>query len=178
MFVARRTFIATGAAVTAAGLLAGVAGAKFTPAWSYLSKPLRTQLAAKTGGVLYLPARTPLFYRYHGGAAVKSGVLTVTFRNRVRVREGLWRWTKQTFVWQVRPLAHGSNCRSWAPVTQTFQVDGNKVYASDANGGEAWRCVTDKHGKGHVLVARYGAKFAPVGYAIVVASGLDVSGRR
>ncbi len=160
-----------------AALLAGVAGAKITPAWSYLSKPLRTQLAAKSGGTLYLPARTPLFYRYRSGANVTNGILSVTFTNRVRIRQGLWRWTKQTFVWQVMPLPSGTACSDWAPRTQTFQVDGNKVFGSDANGGEAWRCVVDKHGMTHVLAALHGAKFAGVGYAIVVASGLDVSGR-
>lgn len=178
MLTGRRTLVVLGAVVLAAALLASVAGAKVTPAWSYLSKPLRTQLAAKSGGTLYLPARTPLFYRYRSGAKVLNGVLTVTFTNRVRIRQGLWKWTKQTFVWQVRPLAKKVACIDWAPRTQTFQVDGNKVYGSDQNGGEAWRCVVDRYGKSHVLVALLGGpKFAPVAYSLIVASGLDVSGR-
>jgi hypothetical protein len=166
------------AAVVTAGLLAGVAGAKLTPAWSYLSKPLRTELAAKSGDVLYLPARTPLFYRYRSGAKVSRGVLSVTYTNRVRIRQGLWRWTKQTFLWQVEPLRAGTQCVDWAPFVKSYQVGGNKVLWSDAKGGEAWRCVLDKHGKSHVLVASHGTKIAAVGLAIVVASGLDVSGRR
>ena len=177
MFATRRTLAAAGAALTVAALLAGVAGAKVTPAWSYLSKPLRTQLATKSGGTLYLPARSPLFYRYRSGAKVTGSVLSVTFTNRVRVRQGLWQWTKQTFLWQVRPLPANTACLDWAPFVQSYQVDGNKVLWSNANGGEAWRCVVDRHGKGRVLVASEGPKVAPVGLAIVVASGLDVSGR-
>jgi len=167
-----------GATLVAFALLAGTATAKITPAWSYLSKPLRAELAAKSGGTLYLPARTPLFYRYRSGAQVRNGVLSVTFTNRVRIRQGLWRWTKQTFLWQVKPLASGRDCASWAPVAQTFQMSGNKVYGSNEDGGEAWRCVVDNHGKSHVLVASQGgAKFPLSGYGFVVASGLDVSGR-
>jgi len=178
VFATRQPLIALAAAAIGAVFLAGVATAKITPAWSYLSKPLRTELAAKSGGVVYLPARTPLFYRYRGGAKVTDGVLTVTFTNRVRIRQGLWRWTKQSFLWQVRPIARSRDCTTWAPVAQTFQMSGNKVYGSDANGGEAWRCVVDRHGTAHVLVASHaGARFPLAGYGFVVASGLDVSGR-
>ena len=161
---------------TVAVVAVGSARAGFTPAWSYLPAPLRATLAAKEGGTLFLPARTPLFYRYRSGAAVVNGKLSVTFTNRVRIRQGLWKWTKQSFQWEVLPLAKGAACRSWATVAQTFQVDGNKVYGTDDAGGAAWRCVVDRDGKSHVLVARDG-KLAGVGLAIVVASGLDVSSR-
>ncbi len=163
---------ALAAVVSAAGARAG-----FTPAWSYLPAPLRATLAAKQGGTLYLPARVPLFYRYRSGASVANGRLTVPFQNRVRVRAGLWQWTNQTFSWQVLPFAKGRACTSWAPVAKSYQVDGNKVYWTDANGGAAWRCVVDRNGKSHVLVATNGGKLAGVALAQVVASGLDVSRR-
>ena len=99
------------------------------------------------------------------------------FTNRVRIRQGLWKWTKQTFQWEVLPLAKGSACTSWATVSQTFQVDGNKVYGTDDAGGAAWRCVVDRNGKSHVLVATGGGKLGGAGLATVVASGLDVSSR-
>ena len=150
---------------------------RFTPAWSYLPAPLRATLAAKEGGTLFLPARTPLFYRYRSGATVANGKLSVPFTNRVRIRQGLWKWTKQTFQWEVVPLAKGSACTSFATVTQTFQVDGNKVYATADAGGAAWRCVVDRNGKARVLVATGGGKLGGAGLATVVASGLDVSSR-
>jgi hypothetical protein len=171
------------AAIVAAAVVAGVTGvaatASFTPAWSYVPVGLRAKLAAESGGVLYLPARTPLFYRYRSGAKVSGGILSATFTNRLRVRKGLWRWTKQTFLWQVRPLASAVSCPDWAGSQRTFQVDGNKVYWSTAATGDlTWRCVTDRRGKRHVLVATQGGKLPGVGLATVVASGLDVSGRR
>ena len=166
-----------GACATAAVVAAGGARAGFTPAWSYLPAPLRATLAAKEGGTLFLPARTPLFYRYRSGAAVATGKLSVRFTNRVRIRQGLWNWTKQSFLWEVLPLAKDSACTSYATVARTSQVDGNKVYGTDDAGGAAWRCVVDRTGKAHVLVATDGGKLAGVGLAIVVASGLDVSGR-
>ena len=101
---------------------------------------------------------------------------SVPFTNRVRIRQGLWKWTKQSFVWEVLPLAKGSACTSFATVAQTFQVDGNKVYGTDDAGATAWRCVVDRNGKSHVLVAT-GGKLGGVGLATVVASGLDVSRR-
>ncbi len=158
---------------------AGVARAGFTPAWSYVPATLRAQLAAQSGGSLYLPARTPLFYRYRSGAAVKNGQLSVTFTNRVRVRQGLWRWTKDTFVWHVQRLPASTACSSWMTKDQTYQVGGNKVFwsSSGTNGGTAWRCVTDKRGRSFVLSASAGPKFGGVGLAIIVASGLDVSSR-
>ena len=162
---------------TVAVVAAGGARAGFTPAWSYVPAPLRATLAAKEGGTLFLPARTPLFYRYRAGAAVANGKLSVPFTNRVRIRQGLWKWTKESFQWEVLPLAKGSACTSWATVTQTYQVDGNKVYGTDDAGGAVWRCVVDRNGKAHVLAATAGGKPAAVGLAIVVASGLDVSNR-
>ncbi len=157
---------------------AGVARAGFTPAWSYVPAPLRSHLAAQEGGTLYLPARTPLFYRYRSGAKVTSGRLTVTFTNRMRIRQGDWRWTKQSFQWQVLPLATGKACTSWATVAQTYQLDGSKVYWNGAAAsGSAWRCVVDRRGKSHVLVATGGGKLSGVGLGLVVASGLDVSRR-
>jgi hypothetical protein len=147
----------------------------FTPAWSYVPAHLRAQLAAQSAGTLYLPARTPLFYRYRSGAAVHGGILTVTFTDRVRIRQGLWRWTKKTLVWQVRPLSRTADCRAWGNATQTLQMSGNKVYAA-AN--VAWRCVTDKHGERHVLAAVDDSGRLPVtALGEVAASGLDVSGR-
>src|SRR4029077_5402340 len=125
------------------------------------------------GGTLYLPARTPLFYRYRAGAQVVNGTLTVPFTNRVRIRQGLWQWTKQTFTWQVVPYGRGKDCTAYASVAKTLQVDGNKV-DSDGN-GTTWRCVVDAMGGGHVLVATQGGALPDVGLATVVASGLDVS---
>ncbi|HEX6763563.1 MAG TPA: hypothetical protein VF094_12260 [Gaiellaceae bacterium] len=166
------------AACAAAAVVGGSARAGFTPAWSYLSQPLRAKLAAQSGGSLYLPARTPLFYRYRSGAVVTNGRLSVPFTNRVRIRQGLWRWTKATFVWQVQRLPASAGCTTWMTPDKTLQVDGNKVYWS-ANGtsGTAWRCVTDKRGRTFVLSATSTGTLVNVGLAIVVASGLDVSGR-
>jgi hypothetical protein len=96
----------------------------------------------------------------------------------VRIRKGLWRWTGQSFLWQVRKLPAGKTCDQWATRTQTFQVDGNKVFgAASPTGAIAWRCVTNAYGT-YVLSASNGGKFGAVGLAIVVASGLDVSHRR
>ena len=166
------------ACLVAAGACAGVARSLFTPAWSYLPTATRIQLAKRQGGSLFLPARTPLFYRYRSGAKIAGGVLTVPFTNRVRIRKGLWRWTGQSFVWQVRKLPAGKTCDQWATRTQTFQVDGNKVFGGESpTGAVAWRCVTNAHGT-YVLSASAGGKLPAVGLAIVVASGLDVSNRR
>ena len=93
-----------------AGTSAAVARSAFTPAWSYVPAGVRAHLATQLGGGVILPARTPLFYRYRGGAKVTNGVLSVPFTNRVRVRKGLWRWTGESFLWQVRKLAAGKNC--------------------------------------------------------------------
>jgi hypothetical protein len=157
---------------------AGTARAGFTPAWSYVPASVRSHLAAQQGGTLYLPARTPLFYRYRSGAKVTNGRLTVTFTNRVRIRQGLWQWTRQAFQWQVRPLTAGKACTSWATVAQTYQLDGSKVYWHGAAANStAWRCVVDRNGKSHVLAATGDGKLSGVGLGLVVASGLDVSRR-
>lgn len=163
-------------ALVAIGVLAlgaGTARAGFTPAWSYLSPSLRSHLAAQAGGTLYLPARTPLFYRYRAGATASSGKVTVPFTNRVRVREGVWRWTKDEFVWRTQPISGA--CTSWAPVDKTLQLSGNKVYLSTT--GVAWRCVTDRLGRQLVLSATDASKGGDGGIGIAVASGLDVSQR-
>jgi hypothetical protein len=165
---------ATLVGVALATSFAGAAAAKFTPAWTYVPQAVRAQLAAKSG-TLYLPARTPLFYRYRSGATLSGGILTVRFTNRVRVRQGVWRWTNKSFVWQVRPLAKTTACANWAGAQKTLQVAGNTVYWSN---GTAWRCVTDRNGHGHVLAALQGGALPDVALAIVVASGLDVAGRK
>ena len=140
----------------------------FTPAWSYVPAPVRAQLAQRQSGTLYLPARTPSFYRYRSGASVRNGVLQVTFINRVRVRQGLSRWTNQSFVWRVHRIVAGFDCRAGAE--KTLQMSGNKVYAA---GDRAWRCV----GR-HELEAIDGSGHVPdVGLGYVVASGLDVARR-
>lgn len=154
-------------------VLAGAAAAKLTPAWTYVPSTVRAQLAAGTG-TLYLPARTPLFYRYRSGATFRAGILTVRFTDRVRVREGVWRWTNKSFVWQVRPLAKRAVCANWGGAQKTIQMAGNKVYWSN---GSAWRCVTDRKGRRHVLAALQGGALPDVALARVVASGLDVAGR-
>jgi hypothetical protein len=178
MTSAMRLRIAVVLAVALAAALAGPAGAGFVPAWSYLSPALRASLAAKSGGSLYLPARTPLFYRYRSGASVSNGRLTVTFRNRARVRAGLWRWTGQTFRWQAIPVGANVACATWKRPDQTLQIDGNKVFWSGtAAGGTAWRCVTDRRGRRVVLAASAGRNLGAAGLATVVASGLDVSRR-
>ncbi len=158
-------------AVVASGSTTAHAG--FTPAWSYLSPSLRTHLASQAGGSLYLPARTPLFYRYRSGATASAGKLSVPFTNRVRVREGLWRWTNDTFVWQTQPISGA--CTAWATVDKTLQLSGNKVYWSEA--GTAWRCVKDAQGRTLVLSAGQASKLGDVGLGTVVASGLDVAQR-
>lgn len=156
-------------------LLAVLTVTTFTPAWTYVPAPLRAQLAAQQGGTLYLPARSLDFYRYRSGAAVRAGFLTVTFTNRVRVRRGVWRWTNQTFTWQVRPLSVRAECRNWGSAQKTLQMSGNKVYWAP---GVAWRCVTDRHRRRHVLAAIDSTGRLPdTGLGFVVASGLDVSGR-
>jgi hypothetical protein len=155
--------------------LAGAAArAGFTPAWSYLPTALRTQLAAQSGGVLFLPARTPDFYRYRSGATFTNGKLSVTFTNRVRIREGVWQWTKKTFVWNARLLA--GDCTAFATPDKTLQLSGNKVYWSDS-AGVAWRCVKDARGRSFVLSASSTTGLGAAGLASAVASGLDVSRR-
>ena len=141
----------------------------FTPAWSYVPAGVRAELAKESGGTLYLPARSVGFYRYRSGAAVHRGVLTAEFRDRVRIRAGLWKWTKKTFVWQVRPYK-GADCRAWGNAEKTLQMGGNKVYSAP---NLAWRCV-----KGHVLAASDDSGRLPdVALGRVVASGLDVARR-
>ena len=159
--------------VVASSFAAGAATAKVTPAWTYVPHAVRTQLAAESG-TLYLPARTPLFYRYRSGAKLSGGILTVRFTDRVRVRRGVWRWTSKSFVWQVRPFGKTAACANWGGAQKTLQVGGNKVYWSN---GAAWRCVTDRNGRVHVLAASQGGSLPDVALAIVVASGLDVAGR-
>lgn len=156
-------------------LFSVTAATTFTPAWTYIPAPLRATLAAQQGGTLYLPARTADFYRYRSGAAVHASVLTVTFTNRVRIRQGLWKWTKKTLTWQVRPLSATADCRNWGNAQKTLQMSGNKVYWAP---NVAWRCVTDKRGHRHVLAAIDDTgRFPDTGLGFVVASGLDVSGR-
>jgi hypothetical protein len=168
--------------VALAAILAPSAAAKVTLAWSYVPTGLRAALAAKAGGALYLPARTPLFYRYRSGATVRGSLLTVAFVDRVRVRQGVWRWTNKQFLWQVRPLPRNTMCKVWGAGSQkTLQMDGNRVYwAQDANGvGKAWRCVTDRMHRTQLLIASDPSGRLPdVALARVVASGLDVGGRR
>ncbi|MGH2935355.1 MAG: hypothetical protein ACRDL2_12705 [Gaiellaceae bacterium] len=145
----------------------------FTPAWSYVPAPVRAHLVQQSGGSLYLPARTPSFYRYRSGAAVRAGTLTVKFTDRVRVKQGVWKWTKKTLVWQVRPLAASADCRGWGNATHTLQMGGNRVYAA-AN--VAWRCAIDRHGNHHVLAAVDDSGRLPdTALGMVAASGLDVS---
>ncbi|HST14363.1 MAG TPA: hypothetical protein VLJ44_05875 [Gaiellaceae bacterium] len=167
----RRTLVAT---VTLLAVAGGTAQAGFTPAWSYVPAPLRAHLAAESGGALYLPARTPDFYRYRFGAAVVNGKLTVTFTNRVRIRAGVWRWTKKTFVWHAR--RYMGHCASFATVDKTLQLGGNKVYWSGGS-GLAWRCVRDTRGRSYVLSASSTSGLGVGGLASAVASGLDVSRR-
>ena len=150
----------------------GTARAGFTPAWSYLPASLRAHLAAESGGVLFLPARTPDFYRYRSGATVTNGKLSVTFTNRVRIREGVWQWTKKTFVWNVQ--RYTGDCTAFATPDKILQLSGNKVYWSAAT-GIAWRCVKDVRGRTYVLSASSGVGDAD--FASAVASGLDVSQR-
>lgn len=169
----RALVAATAAGLVAATAFAGAAVAKLTPAWTYLPHGVRAQLSATTG-TLYLPARTPLFYRYRSGATLNGSILTVRFTNRVRVRPGAWRWTGKSFVWQVRPLAPSTPCANWAAAEKTLQMAGNKVYWSN---GTAWRCVTDRKGRTHVLAALQGGALRDAALAMVVASGLDVAGR-
>jgi hypothetical protein len=167
----------TAASVAVLALAASTASAGFTPAWTYLSPALRASLAKQLGGTLYLPARAGTGYRYRSGAKVTNGVLTVPFTQRVRIRQGVYQWTKQSYVWRTQPLHAGTACVDWAPKDKTYQVGGNKVYWSSTN-AVTWRCVTTKSGKHLVLSASApGSKYASVGLATIVGSGLDVSGR-
>ena len=140
----------------------------FTPAWSWVPAPVRARLAARQGGTLYLPARTPSFYRYRSGATIRNGVLEVTFTNRVRVHAGLWRWTNQTFLWRVRPIPAGFDCA--AGKQKTLQMSGNRVYSA---GNRAWRCV----GRRELEAVDPSGRLPDVGLGYVVASGLNVAGR-
>jgi hypothetical protein len=167
----RRALVAVVLLLAVAG---GEARAGFTPAWSYLPAPLRSHLAAESGGVLFLPARTPAFYRYRSGAKVTNGKLSVTFTNRVRIRAGVWQWTKKTFVWNAERYA--GSCAAFATPDQTLQLSGNKVYWS-SRAGVAWRCVTDARGSAFVLSAASSTGLGAGGLASAVASGLDVSRR-
>jgi hypothetical protein len=162
-----------------AGVAATVAGAGFTPAWSYLPAAVRGQLADASGATLYLPARTPPFYRYRSGARVTAGVLSVPFTNRVRVRQGLWKWTSQTLLWQVQPLPGSTGCSRWRTNTKTLQLSGNLVYSTSTptQGSIAWRCVTDRTGRTLVMSSSTVSAGDQVGMGVVVASGLDVSRR-
>lgn len=164
------------AVVVLAGGAVEAGRAGFIPAWSYVPAPLRAQLATSAGGSLFLPARTPLFYRYRSGAKVVNGTLTVPFTNRVRVRQGLWRWTNQTFLWRAQPVGSSAACGAWKTPDKTLQLSGNKVYWSSAD-GTAWRCVTDRRGRAVVLSATAPGAPGNVGLGTVVASGLDVSNR-
>ncbi|HET7130108.1 MAG TPA: hypothetical protein VFJ93_13630 [Gaiellaceae bacterium] len=168
----RRVLAAT--FVLSLGLTGAAARAGFTPAWSYVPAPLRAQLATKSGGPLFLPARTPGFYRYRSGARVSNGTLTVTFTNRVRVRAGVWQWTKKTFVWNAKRYA--GDCTAFATPDKTLQMSGNKVYWSGSS-GVAWRCVKDARGRSFVLSASSTTGLGDGGLAFAVASGLDVSRR-
>ena len=114
------------------------------------------------------------FYRYRSGATVTSGRLVVTFTNRVRIRAGVWQWTKKTFVWKAQ--RYGATAPRSPRPTETLQLDGNKVYWSAAT-GVAWRCVTDARGRAYVLSASSATGLGEGGLASAVASGLDV-GRR
>jgi len=163
----------TALTLTLLAVAAGTAGAGFTPAWSYVPPALRAKLTTQAGGTLYLPARVPLGYRYRSGAKVTAGVLTVPFTQRVRVRQGVFTWTKLGFVWSTRTLPAGKACIDWATKTKTLQLSGNKVYWSDS--GVAWRCVTDRTGRQLVLSASSAKLGEGVGTA--VASALDVSRR-
>jgi hypothetical protein len=146
------------------------------PAWSYVPAPLRAKLAASARGSLFLPARTPLFYRYRSGAKLVDGTLSVPFTNRVRVRKGLWRWTRQTFLWTVQPLGGATACSTWKASDKIMQLSGNKVFWSSSE-GTAWRCVTDRNGRPLVLSATAPGAPGDVGLGSVVASGLNVAGR-
>jgi hypothetical protein len=160
--------------VLSLALAGGSARAGFIPAWSYVPASVRAHLAAQSGGVLFLPARTPAFYRYRSGAAVSNGKLTVTFTNRVRIRAGLWQWTKKTLVWHAQ--RYTGDCTAFAARDKSFQLSGNKVYWSAA-AGVAWRCAKDSRGRTFALSASSTSGLGDVGLASAVASGLDVSHR-
>ena len=136
----------------------------FTPAWSYVPAPLRARLARQQSGTLYLPARTPSFYRYRSGANVRNGVLQVTFTNRVRIR---MMGTDDNPLFRHR-VAAGFDCRAGAE--RTLQMSGNKVYAA---GDRAWRCV----GRHELEAVDSSGRLPDVGLGYVVASGLDVARR-
>jgi len=168
----RRLFVAV--FVLSLALASGAARAGFTPAWSYVPAPLRAQLASESGGVLFLPARTPSFYRYRSGATVSNGKLSVTFTNRVRIREGVWQWTKKTFRWDAQ--RYSGDCTAFATPDKTFQLSGNKVYWS-ASLGVAWRCVEDARGRSYAISASSATGLGDLALASAIASGLDVSRR-
>src|SRR4029079_10851644 len=88
---------------------------------------------------------------------------------RVRIREGVWQWTKKTFVWNARRYA--GDCASFATADKTLQLSGNKVYWSAAS-GIAWRCVRDARGRGYVLSASSASGLGVGGLASAVARRL------
>ena len=172
-----RTAAVLSVCAVAAAVAGGTARAGFTPAWSYLPAPFARSSRRERRQPLP-PGQDAQLLSLPRGCGGAGRKLTVTFTNRVRIRQGLWRWTSQTLRWQVQPLGAGKACTAWAPLDKTLQVDGNKVFSSSAiDGGKAWRCVVDKRGRTMVLSASAGGRLGDVGSAIVVASGLDVSGR-
>jgi hypothetical protein len=172
--VIHRRLLVAAVVLSLAAAVGGAAQAGFVPAWSYVPAKVRAHLAAQSGGVLFLPARTPSFYRYRSGATVVNGKLTVPFTNRVRIRAGVWQWTKKTFVWNAR--RYTGDCTAFASLDKTLQLSGNRVYWSDAD-QVAWRCVKDARGRTYVLSATSSSHLASPGLGLVVASGLDVSRR-
>jgi hypothetical protein len=169
----------TGVVFVVATLAAGTAGAAVVPSWSYLPEVVRAHLAAGGDGTLYLPARTPEFYRYRAGAKVTKGIVSVPFTNRVRVRAGVWKWTAQTFLWRVQPSTRATDCLTWQTNEKTLQLSGNKVYSgqSAAGGSIAWRCVTDRKGRALILSSATVRVGEGAAMGVVVASALDVSRR-
>ena len=179
MMSAMRLRVAVVLAVALAATVAGSAGAGFVPAWSYVPPALRASLAAKSGGSLYLPARTPLFYRYRSGASVSNGRLTVPFRNRVRV-PGRPLAVDGADVSLASDTCRGERCLCDLEAARP-DVAGRRqqgVLERDRSaGGTAWRCVTDRRGRRVVLAASAGRNLGAAGLATIVASGLDVSRR-
>jgi hypothetical protein len=165
--------------VVVAALSAAAARASVVPAWSYVPAAVRGQLAAKGDGTLYLPARTPAFYRYRAGAKGAGGVISVPFTNRVRVHAGLWRWTAQTFLWRVQPATPSIDCQTWRTNERTLQLSGNKVYSGESaiGGSIAWRCVVDRKGRTLILSSSTVRAGQGVAMGVAVASALDVASR-
>ena len=152
------------ACLVAAGAFAGVARSLFTPAWSYLPAATRAQLAKQQGGSLFLPARTPLFYRYRSGAQGRERCAERSLHEPRSHPEGPLaldrtelRLAGAQAAGRARRATSGPRGRRRSRSTAT-----RSSVRDRPTGAVAWRCVTNAHGT-YVLSASNGGKLSAVG---------------